>query len=349
MDIQLPNRKDDIYKEIESFEDYEYTNCIAFHMGMRNKEVIRIRGLLNRILYFKHRKMANKVLKKGINFEDLEIKYPSIFKFDEIQKDLEYKLKTKYFFHHQYHQLKSNDNKKLIQYDFMDELMQKREMKIKGDDSYIKPKYNFIVSDGYIIKQKLKSDLTETGTEIKALIETNFKRQLLLPIGIYNQISININPNLPKDELIAYISKIKDDFDEDNSIIKTPLELLGKDLKKVENSKINKMLIADKFFIYDYVTARKKQINKSNEFNNEVYEEEREEIKNNPYLTREDKQIQLKNLKKDFKADTSIRKDELFEDIEDFPKGTAKRYYYDIKPFIDDCEYKELITGCKLN
>ena len=347
MDIRLPKRKDPIYKEIESFKDYEYTNCIAFHMGMRNKEVIRIRILLNRILNLKHRKMANKVLKKGINFEDLEIKYPSIYKFDEVAKDLEYKLKTKYFFHHQYYQV--DDNKNLLQNDVTDELMKEIKMKRKGDDSYIKPKYNFIVKDGYIIKQKLKSDFTEIGTIFKTEIETNFKKQLLLPLGIDNQISININPNLPKNELLAYISKIKDDFDKDNSIIKTPLELLGKDLKKVENSKINKMLIADKFFIYDYVTARNKEIEKSNKLYKEEYEEEIQRIKNNPYLTREDKQIQLKNLKKDFKADTSIRKDELLEDIEGFPKGTAKRYYYDIKPFIDDCKYKELITGCKLN
>ena len=35
----LPKRTDVIYKEIESFEDYEYTNCIAYEMAIRNDEV----------------------------------------------------------------------------------------------------------------------------------------------------------------------------------------------------------------------------------------------------------------------------------------------------------------------
>ena len=39
MDIELPQRDDNIYKEIEAFNDYEFTNCIAFEMAIRNKEV----------------------------------------------------------------------------------------------------------------------------------------------------------------------------------------------------------------------------------------------------------------------------------------------------------------------
>lgn len=348
--IELPKRSDDIYKEIENFEDYEYTNCIAYHMGMRNKDVKRIRILLNRILNFKHRKIGKKLL-KGVRFEDLMDSYPSIFKFDEIIEDLEYKLKTKYFFHYQYYQL--DDNKHLIRDDNINELVQEREMRIKGDDSYIKPKYNYIARDGYFVKQKLKSDLTETGTVFETEIETNFKRQLSLPIGIDNQISIKINPNLPLNELIAYITKIKNDYDEDNSIIKIPLELLEKDLKKVENKKINKILIADKFFVYDYLIARKKQIKEYNKFENKEYEYSIKQIKNNPYITGEDRQIQLRELKRELKGniiaitDTQILKE--LNEKENIAYGTARRYYDDIRPFIDDCKYKELITGCKLN
>jgi hypothetical protein len=38
--INLPKRSDSIYKEIESFKDYEFTNCIAYEMAIRNDEVI---------------------------------------------------------------------------------------------------------------------------------------------------------------------------------------------------------------------------------------------------------------------------------------------------------------------
>ena len=42
MNIKLPKRKDPIYKEIEEFKDYEFTNCIAYEMAIRNKQVIKI-------------------------------------------------------------------------------------------------------------------------------------------------------------------------------------------------------------------------------------------------------------------------------------------------------------------
>ena len=39
---QLPNRNDRNYKKIESFEEYELTNCIAYEMAIRNEEVIKL-------------------------------------------------------------------------------------------------------------------------------------------------------------------------------------------------------------------------------------------------------------------------------------------------------------------
>ena len=35
---KLPQRDDLIYKEIEEFQDYELTNCIAYEMMIRNKD-----------------------------------------------------------------------------------------------------------------------------------------------------------------------------------------------------------------------------------------------------------------------------------------------------------------------
>lgn len=191
------------------------------------------------------------------------------------------------------------------------------------------------------------------------IIKKAFKRKQLIKIkDMYsrpkirlentNFLQVKINPNLPKDELIAYISKIKDEYDKDNSLIKTPLELLGEDFEKSDNKKINKKIIADKFFIYDYVTSRQEQIKKDNEFLYEVYEEDIQKIKKNPYITSSDRKIQLKEKKRELEENANTRKDELFADIPKFKTGTAKRYYYDIKPFIDDCKYKELITGMKL-
>jgi len=38
---ELPKRSDTIYKEIESFEDYELTQCVAYEMAIRNKENLK--------------------------------------------------------------------------------------------------------------------------------------------------------------------------------------------------------------------------------------------------------------------------------------------------------------------
>ena len=45
-EIKLPKRSDLIYKEIEEFEDYEYSNCIAYEMCTRNKEVKKLLNII---------------------------------------------------------------------------------------------------------------------------------------------------------------------------------------------------------------------------------------------------------------------------------------------------------------
>ena len=157
---------------------------------------------------------------------------------------------------------------------------------------------------------------------------------------------LRLNLGLPKDELIAYISKLKDEYEKDNSAIRTPLQLLGEEIEK-SNEKVNKSKIADMFFIYDFLIAKKEYIKKDNEYKYKEYEEQVQEINDSPYISPADRKIQLKELKREFEENTNVRINELFNDIENFAPAKAKRYYYKIKPFIDDCKYKELITGKK--
>ena len=304
---KLPQREDLIYKEIEEFQNYELTNCIAYEMAVRNQEIIELRILSNRILILFHKKMFNK-LKEGVIFEDLEIKYPNMFYFCNIREKVNNELKTNYFFDNDYFEIKEMNNlidkDFIIKEDMVNELIAERDANLKVNSNYIKPLYNSKIKNGYIIEQKLKSDL-------RSVIKTNFRKQLPLPIEYDNQISIIINPNLPKEELIAYISKIKDDFDKDNSIIKTPLELLGETLEKSDNKKIPKKpkasVYADWFYIYDYWKYEKtqgktdKDIFVALEVENDV-----------PY------------------------KEDMLRKIRD-----------KMKYFIDDLGYKELITGVK--
>ena len=87
--IELPKRSDSIYKEIEAFEDYEFTNCIAYEMAIRNKEVINI---CNKIGLFLN-------LQIGINLKkyfDLLFNYKNII--NEIKELDTFGIKYMYFF-----------------------------------------------------------------------------------------------------------------------------------------------------------------------------------------------------------------------------------------------------------
>lgn len=46
---KLPQRDDLIYKEIQKFQNYELTNCIAYEMAIRNTEV---KELLKEIILY---------------------------------------------------------------------------------------------------------------------------------------------------------------------------------------------------------------------------------------------------------------------------------------------------------
>jgi hypothetical protein len=114
---------------------------------------------------------------------------------------------------------------------------------------------NYFQKEGFIIEQLYNA----TKKDFDSSISPNFKRY----VHNSNSILENINLNLPKNELIAYISKIKDTYDKDNSIVKTPLELLGEDLEKSDNKRTQKKSNAEKyadwFYIYDYWTFEKMQ------------------------------------------------------------------------------------------
>lgn len=330
MNIKLPKRSDSIYKEIEQFKDYEFTNCITYEMAIRNEEVVNIKSSIDELL-------------KNIKIGYTEVKQEEI-------KKLNQKLILNYW----------------IRYIFEEDILK---YPIKGTFNKMSINYKLFseVNKDISINSLVAVDRkTGKGVEINDFYNENIEmvfvscnkkinlprsyKKLIVPDRIYKETNISLNFNLPENELIAYIKELKFYHDENNF---SGLDILYVDLysniEKSDNKKINKKLIADKFFIYDYIKARQEEIKNDNELNFQEYKEEVQNIKNNHELTRTDKEIQLKELKKEFEENTNTRINELFkdEDIKDFAPATAKRYYYDIKPFIDDCKYKELITGIK--
>lgn len=370
MNIELPKRDDSIYKEIESFEYYEFTNCIAFEMAIRNTKV---KKLLSKTKLFSEVRNTTKE-------EPLECVHSYIDSIiskehKENRKDVIFEL-SKYGF--DYHscfmytlqksmsKIKNHNYSSILldksEYTKITDILTKNEL-----DIVCKVEINLYNQMPWVKteKDKLKTneDFLEMGNHFEwifhptneELIKDALKRKEVLKIEnkfsrpelklIYTTITpIELNLSLPKDELIAYISKIKDMYDNKN--FRTPLELLGEYLES-SNEKINKSKVADMFFVYDYLTFKKELIEKDNEYKYKEYEEQVQEINESPYLSPIDRKIQLKELKKEFEENTNVRINELFNDIENFTPAKVKRYYYKIKPFIDECKYKELITGKK--
>ena len=319
MSTILPRRSDSIYKEIEQFEDYEFTNCIAYEMMIRNKEVINL-------IYKYDDTLQEARQKRNDVVHILENEYLFPFNEDSFEADGEY------------YDLKFIDGLNLDIYPFI--------KKLKNNYAFMNVKHSYVIrsskTSSFIFDGRKKS-FSGKNTIKETNIKPCYSRPQLNAGKYSNKVSIEIDLNLPKKEILKFIEI----FLEEKKYLHTPLELLGEVFEKSDNKKINKKLIADKFFIYDYVTARQEEIIKNNEFLYEEYEEVKQEIKNNPYLEKRERDIQIKELKREFEENRNSRVIEIVEGNENFAPGTAKNYYYDIKPFIDDCRYKELITGIK--
>ena len=327
---KLPSRSDEIYKEIESFEDYEFSNNIAYEMMIRNSDFIKDRYVL-----------TVKCVTFRIMIEEEE--YEIIMK--EIDKDF----------------LKLNEREKAIHYKELI-LMYVDKYGISYNDmmNCYNKEYLFLHNSlQYKIGNKnieydLPKDYKITPDDnITLEYELAFKRPKIQIKNFSKITQISLNLSLPKNELLEYISKIKDIAD--NGDIKAPIELLGENLQKAEcNFKQNKKKrYADMFFIYDYVSARLETIHHYNKEARREYDNEVFEINNNPSLTRKYKQIQLSEAKTKYlqnTIDTKItdifNEDELISQLQ-LTGNSISKLYYIIKPYIEEAKYKELITGIK--
>ncbi len=56
---RLPNRANEKYTRIENYEDYEFTHCIAYEMAIRNKEVIKLTDLMEKLNLLRYNILQN--------------------------------------------------------------------------------------------------------------------------------------------------------------------------------------------------------------------------------------------------------------------------------------------------
>lgn len=290
---KLPRRDDEVYQIISSYESYELTHCISYEMAVRNKDVkvlfekIKTLTLLSRDLFkadmlhkndsalfyiMEIEEQREKILE---SLEALQIVLNIDFNTSsptKIQSEL-FRLITEYTVSLEEDYYMIYDRKDIVpkgmeevfkepnHYESDRELNQYMDKAIEESirNAYdVSPRYkdNFTFKDGYAVYQASYEDLKEYDIN---KIFPNFKR----PMREFNQTQVAFNMSLPKDEIVKYIEKIKDDYDVKNTSYKTLNQLLyGNDTRiedKLEhptNRKYEDILkdYADNFFIYDYYT-----------------------------------------------------------------------------------------------
>ncbi len=330
----LPKRSDDIYKEIESFEEYELTQCVAYEMAIRNDD--NLKAIEEVVKYWND------------NNEDIS----------KIYQTMQEKINAIDCIDWRYNDTRLSDINEIIKKvnDFSEKSKRNFETTSLSTD---KSKIEIREGKGYSVYTNLisyGSSYVSNGLHIF----DNFKRPKL-NINPLNSRSatIELDLNKPLSELKAYITHVYKDLEnnkENNKdILKAPLELLGKTLddaipQKDYPKKPTAKKMADMFFIYDFVKARRNEIKAYNDEVQKKYDEKISYIVNDKDLSTKHKKIQKSEMKTDYLNDTLDTKIiDIFNENEvtkplNLSGAHISKLYYAINPYIDDLKYKELIT-----
>jgi hypothetical protein len=289
--IELPDRYSFSYLMIESFNDYEYTNNIAYEMVRRNEE---FKTLTKMPFSERTDDYMKKILDLGLPTNIIsfpEETYPFIVE------------KKKRFFHeswfsHTIDDVKNGLEKLIIYYYEKDKIFTlSNEANTNNLKNYIKINYlpieeilknptNYYIPCSFTdfirradTNNKIRMQKIENGIPLRILEEIflnrlkpsdiKFKLTELMPYYSKPKLSfpqstivtIPINLNLEPDEIISYVLKAKEEYSQKDLKIKHPLELIGNEFKlskKLDSEKElpkekgkRKKAIADAFYVYD--------------------------------------------------------------------------------------------------
>ncbi|QFR49375.1 hypothetical protein FJR48_06405 [Sulfurimonas lithotrophica] len=342
------SRCDEKYTEIDSFEKYELTPCIAYEMAIRNNKVKKLLSRYEKIStmlkddkYFFKMHMSKKLFAFAYGYEDekeIDEEYPKYEKlYEQKQANYEKLIKEDYkkFIDDYIDMCTELESTTLMDLQTMieDELINdyliypegyhrkfpcaekamggetitnshKEEcVRVLNDENAedgIGMRYEQITYKEFIKYQSIFVLNNEYKIDINNIIP-NFKRQ----VNDQNQPILPINFSLPLDEIVEYITKVKEHINP-----KTPFELLGKELEKgddltclpVMKGESPQKKLSDMLYVYD--------------------------MKKKGYFDKE-----------------------IINEVDGYHEKTAylRNYintYYDVaKEYIENEKYKELITG----
>jgi hypothetical protein len=388
--VKLPNKDDYHYYEIANYNDYEYTNSIAYEMVRRTEE---FEDLINTPLDKRDYAWEKDLLSLGLSIEDMQYKVdnsnistPTSFKDKKLLlyqdqasfciSDIENGLNKLIAFY--------MENKKI--YIEVDEVENQSSSKFKQIDNIdiLNILYN---PDRYFIpcimrnwhnniKSKamcaISHNLPLTMLEedfLRTLPNKDFKKLAIDIIANFSKptlrfdeskiINLPLNLNLSEDELKAYISKIKDDYSKENSLVKNSLEIIGRRLDRATNPKSSKKLpknikrrkkaMAEAFLVYDIYKILSPIFKQKQKELRTQRDKECKDIRASKYRDKNQKDTKIKEIKKKYQSDINNYSKQSLEDeivsVTSLNLDKVQSYKKMMFEYIDKHRYKELITG----
>ena len=288
MDYELPTRLHGGYTRIDKFKKYEYTHCITYELARRNIYVENSLNLLFELFSY-YEQLILPILTKYENatitdnmseaINDVENKYKEFLiglvnhydkkqfsndfeslTFENIKEKISYLVNTlikelydKYYiiyqhesdkftsdFHEIYNPLPYLERDKAL----TEHINNLFDRDIDVQDYY---KINYSSNDYFTVFQNIHKEKKDFSF---STIYPNF----ITAMRDFTDTKVILNLSLSKEEIIDYIEKIKDEYDNENSIIKTPRQLLEEELDSSDSDLglPGSQKWADIFFIYDY-------------------------------------------------------------------------------------------------
>lgn len=257
---KFPKRDDEIYKEIESFQEYEFTQCVTYEMAIRNSNNIeKIEKLIS--FYTTNQQVIFNIVKDQKFYLSQQIPSKEFSTIISIIHDID-------FVSYDYLETRFNFYQILQEVNLHKQKFEKR-------DDFFETLGETIERDVYTKITKLTKITNINPSEYfyfgESKIYTKFKRpKIKIDSYITKKTTLEININKPLNEILAYITNVKKDLEENKGILKAPIELLGESLKdavpyKNHVKKTTAQKMADWFFIYDYYKIAKPNSKKSDE------------------------------------------------------------------------------------
>ena len=328
--LEMPKREDKVYKDIEL--PHKHTYILAYEMAKRNDEVKKILYALNYLKYIKEDYSKD----KEIFINELLSQYPHYLNYEmhnhflsigsmrikDLIDQFEDILKETYLIIPKENKVRTPESSRVLVKSIIHNAPELKEGKLfPKEEAYYKSETlvfdDFTTTTGILKGEKIYDVGVVRPTFNLHIIESN-------------TLDIPININLPTEEIIAYIEKIK----ENSELIKSPLELLEEELEQIDPENVEKYLaksfnlklvaMANALFAYDsfkYRTNKQELLEiKRDELQNKLDDELSKYAK--PGAKTKTEKLNIKRITK--KYDSQIQDYE--KNINDIGRNTTEKY-----------------------